>query len=134
MSRHIGSSLDLYLEEEGLLQEATAMAFQRVLAFRLRHLMRERHHALRQFSEWLGMEMPLLEQCLNPESSALDGEVLGDIARRLASRSKAGADETLVALSDLLHRSPATGTAAQGSRGSSQEWELLSGSGTSGFG
>jgi len=103
MNRYIGSSLDLFLAEEGVYQEATTTAFQRVLAFRLRQLMRGRHHALQQLSEWLDMEMSLLELCLNPDRSALDGEVLGDIARRLASRSQAEEDEALVALSKLLN-------------------------------
>lgn len=39
--QHLGSSLDDFLEEEGLLAEAEAVAVKRVLAFQIGQLMQE---------------------------------------------------------------------------------------------
>ena len=41
MSKHIGSAFDDYLEEEGVLAEAEAIAVKRVIAYQLKELMRE---------------------------------------------------------------------------------------------
>jgi hypothetical protein len=41
MSKHIGSSFDDFLEEEGVLAEAEAIAVKRVIAFQLEKLMKE---------------------------------------------------------------------------------------------
>ncbi len=41
MSKHIGSSFDDFLEEEGVLAEAESIAIKRVLAFQLKELMKE---------------------------------------------------------------------------------------------
>jgi len=41
MSKHIGSSFDDYLDEEGLLAEAEAIAVKRVIAFQLEELMKQ---------------------------------------------------------------------------------------------
>ena len=40
MSKYIGSSFDNFLEEEGVLAEAEAIAVKRVLAFQLEELMK----------------------------------------------------------------------------------------------
>jgi hypothetical protein len=41
MSKHIGSKFDNFLDEEGLLAEAEAVAAKRVIAFQLRELMKK---------------------------------------------------------------------------------------------
>ena len=42
-NRHMGSSFDDFLDEEGMLAEAEALAIKRVVAYRLDELMREKH-------------------------------------------------------------------------------------------
>lgn len=39
-SRHVGSSFDDFLQEEGLLEEATAVAIKRVLAWQIAEAMK----------------------------------------------------------------------------------------------
>ena len=41
MSKHIGSKFDNFLDEEGLLAEAEAVAAKHVIAFQLRELMKK---------------------------------------------------------------------------------------------
>ena len=43
MNRHVGSDFDDFLREEGLLEEAEAVAAKRVLAYQISEAMKERH-------------------------------------------------------------------------------------------
>ncbi len=42
-SKHLGSGFDEFLEEEGILEEAEAVAIKRVIAFQIEELMREQN-------------------------------------------------------------------------------------------
>jgi len=62
MSKHIGSSFDDYLDEEGPLAEAGAIAVKRVIAFQLEELMKEQKLNKAQLSKRMKTSRSALER------------------------------------------------------------------------
>lgn len=68
--RHLGSSLDDFLEEEGLLAEAEAVAVKRVLAFQLAELMVEQQVSKAEMARRMNTSRTAVDRLLNPDSEA----------------------------------------------------------------
>ena len=67
---HLGSTLDEFLEEEGLLAEAEAVAVKRVLAFQLARLMKEQQVSKAEMARRMNTSRTAVDRLLNPESEA----------------------------------------------------------------
>jgi predicted XRE-type DNA-binding protein len=65
--RHLGSDFDDFLAEEGLLEEAEAVATKRVLAFQIARAMEERNLSKAAMARRMGTSRSSLERLLDPD-------------------------------------------------------------------
>jgi antitoxin HicB len=77
---HRGSSLESFLEEEGILEEATTGAVKRVIAWQLQQEMRHRNLSKTAMARLMETSRAQLDRVLNPE----DGNVTLDTPKRAA--------------------------------------------------
>ena len=83
---HTGSSLDSFLEEEGILDEVQAVAIKRVLASHLSEAMKAGKITKKAMAERMGTSRSQLDRLLDPEHSAVHLETLARAARALGKR------------------------------------------------
>ncbi len=102
MSRHIGSDFDRFLEEENLRDPSEALAARRVLAFRIRQLMRQQGLDIGQLAERLGLESIMLQNVLAADAEAVDLLFLARVAERLAELPGEEGADALRTLADRL--------------------------------
>jgi DNA-binding Xre family transcriptional regulator len=88
MNKHIGHSLDTFLEQEGVLAEAEAIAVKRVLAYQLERLMTEQNLNKTQLARRMGTSRSALERLLDPENPSVTLLTLERAARALGVRLK----------------------------------------------
>jgi len=69
MNKHLGSSFDDFLEEEGMLAEATAV--KRVIAFQLKELMKEQKPNKTQLAKQMKASRSALERLLDPDNPSV---------------------------------------------------------------
>ena len=80
MNQHTGSNFDDFLEEEGILEEASARAHKRVLALQLADIMKEKNITKTNLSKRLKTSRSQLERILDPENTSITIEVLERVA------------------------------------------------------
>lgn len=68
---HLGSSFDDFLDEEGILEEATAAAVKRVLAWQIEQAMKERHLSKTAMAEMMHTSRSGLDNLLDPENESV---------------------------------------------------------------
>lgn len=85
-NRHLGSSLDDFLEEEGLLAEAEAVAVKRVLAFQLAKLMEAQQVSKAEMARRMNTSRTAVDRLLNPDSEAATLVTLERAAAALGRR------------------------------------------------
>ncbi len=68
--QHLGSSLDDFLEEEGLLAEAEAVAIKRALAFQIERLMVEQQLSKAETARWMNTSRAAVDRLLDPDSES----------------------------------------------------------------
>jgi phage-related protein/DNA-binding Xre family transcriptional regulator len=83
MSKHIGSNFDDFLEEEGVLAEAEAIAVKRVLAFQLEELMKAQKLNKTQLARRMKTSRSALERLLDPDNPSVTLLTLERAARAL---------------------------------------------------
>ena len=83
MSKHIGSNFDDFLEEEGVLAEAEAIAVKRVLAFQLKELMKAQKLNKTQLAKRMKTSRSSLERLLDPDNPSVTLLTLERAARAL---------------------------------------------------
>ncbi|HKK06868.1 MAG TPA: helix-turn-helix transcriptional regulator [Gammaproteobacteria bacterium] len=88
MSRHVGSGLDEFLAEEGVLAEAEAIAVKRVIAFQLAQLMETQNLTKTQLAKRMGTSRSALERLLDPDNASVTLLTLERAARALGKRIK----------------------------------------------
>ena len=66
LSKHIGSKFDDFLDEEGLLAEAEAVAAKRMIAFQLSELMKKQKLTKMQLAKRMKTSRSALERLLDP--------------------------------------------------------------------
>jgi antitoxin HicB len=88
MSKHMGSSLDDFLEEQGLLAEAEAVAVKRVIAFQLKAMMQEQGLSKTEVGRRMKTSRASLERLLDPENASVALLTLEWAARALGMRIK----------------------------------------------
>ncbi len=88
MSKHIGSKLDDFLDEEGLLAEAEAIAVKRVIAFQLCEMMQEQQLSKTELARRMKTSRASLERLLDPENASVTLLTLERAARALGLRIK----------------------------------------------
>ena len=88
MSKYIGSSFDDFLEEEGVLAEAEAIAVKRVLAFQLKELMKAQKLNKTQLAKRMNTSRSALERLLDPDNPSVTLLTLERAARALGKNIK----------------------------------------------
>jgi antitoxin HicB len=85
-NKHIGSDFDDFLEEEGLLAEAEAVAIKRVIAFQVEQMMSEQHLSKTEMSRRMKTSRAALDRLLDPANQAVTLQTLDRAARALGKR------------------------------------------------
>ena len=70
-NKHIGSSFDDYLQEDGILAEAEATAVKRIIAYQIEKEMEERHISKSTFARMMQTSRSSLDRLLDPENSSV---------------------------------------------------------------
>ena len=83
MSKHIGSNFDNFLEGEGVLAEAEAIAVKRVLAYQLNELMKAQKLNKTQLARRMKTSRSALERLLDPDNPSVTLLTLERAARAL---------------------------------------------------
>ncbi|MBK8048451.1 MAG: XRE family transcriptional regulator [Anaerolineales bacterium] len=84
--RHLGSDLDDFLAEEGILVEAKAVAAKRVVAFQIQRLMEEQQLSKAEMARRMKTSRAAVDRLLDPESEAATLITLEKAASALGRR------------------------------------------------
>jgi DNA-binding Xre family transcriptional regulator len=68
--KHLGSSLDDFLAEEGLLADAEAVAWKRVIAFQIGKLMEEQSISKTEMAQRMNTSRAAIDRLLDPENES----------------------------------------------------------------
>ncbi len=83
---YIGSSFDDFLEEEGILAETEATAIKRVVAFRVRQLMKETGVTKTDMAKRMRTSRAALDRLLDPQNKSVTLQTLEKAALALGKR------------------------------------------------
>lgn len=75
-NKHLGSSFDDFLEEQGLRSEVEAVAFKRVLAYKIEQLMKKKHLSKTKMAEKMRTSRSSLNRLLDPENTSVTLQTL----------------------------------------------------------
>ncbi len=84
--KYIGSSLDDFLEEEGILEEAESVAAKRVLAFQIRQLMEQQHLSKSEMARRMRTSRAAVDRILDPDNHAVTLATMEKAAVALGKR------------------------------------------------
>jgi len=84
--QNIGTGFDDFLDDEGLLEEATAVAVKRVIAFQLSEAMSSRGITKTAMAQRMGTSRAALDRLLDPDNSSVTLQTLQSAARALGGR------------------------------------------------
>ena len=86
--RNLGSKFDEFLEEEGLLEEATAAAVKRTIAFQIAKEMSEKGISKSEMARRMETSRAALDRLLDPENESVTLQTLQSAAHALGGRLK----------------------------------------------
>ncbi len=75
-NKHLGSSFDEFLNEEGLYSEVEAVAVKRILAYQIEQLMEKQHLSKRKMAERMHTSRSALDRLLDPENTSVTLQTL----------------------------------------------------------
>jgi predicted XRE-type DNA-binding protein len=87
-NKHVGSSFDDFLDEEGLLAETEAVALKRVLAFQIQKNMEAKKVTKSKMANLMKTSRSSLDRLLDPENSSVTLLTLEKAALTLGKRLK----------------------------------------------
>jgi DNA-binding phage protein len=85
-NRHIGSSLDEFLKEEGIFEEATAQAVKKVLAWQLEKAMTEGGISKAEMARRMGTSRAHLDRFLDPANNKVQLDTIQKAAAAVGRR------------------------------------------------
>jgi len=80
-NKHTGSSLDSWLEEEGIYEEVTSVAIKRVLARQISDAMREQSLSKSAMAQRMATSRSSLDRLLDPHNDAVSLQTLTKAAQ-----------------------------------------------------
>jgi len=86
--KHIGSSLEDFLQEEGRLEEARQVAAKRVLAWQLQQAMESQHLTKVEMAERMQTSRSQLDRLLDPDNDKVQLDTLNRAAAIVGKRLK----------------------------------------------
>lgn len=84
--KNIGSAFDDFLEEEGLLKEATAVAVKRYIAYQLAEKMEEEKLSKAEMARRMQTSRSALDRLLDPDNSSVTLQTLQSAVQALGGR------------------------------------------------
>ncbi len=84
--KNVGSNFDDFLEEEGLLEEATAVAVKRVIAFQLVRKMAENNLTKSEMARRMDTSRYALDRLLDPDNASVTLQTLQNAVQVLGGR------------------------------------------------
>lgn len=84
--KHIGSSFDDFLKEEGIYDEVTVAATKKALAFKLQQLMKELHLSKAALARQMNTSRSALDRLLDPTNTSVSLQSIGKAASALGKR------------------------------------------------
>jgi antitoxin HicB len=85
-NRHLGSDFDDFLEKEGLLADAEAVAIKRVVAFQIAQMMKKQRISKTIMAKRMKTSRSALERLLDPENNSVTLQTLERAARALGKK------------------------------------------------
>lgn len=86
MNPHIGSNLDDFLAEDGLLEEVSAAALKRVIAWQIAQLMKQQKVSKKALAERMHTSRTAVDRALDQHDSGMTLATLASAARALGQR------------------------------------------------
>ena len=86
--RNIGSDFDSFLDEQGLLEETTAIAVKRYIAYRLAEKMNETRLSKSEMARRMDTSRSALDRLLDPNNSSVTLQTLQSAVQALGGRLK----------------------------------------------
>ncbi len=86
MSKHIGTDFDAFLAEEQLLEEVTAAALKRVVAWQISALMKAQHVSKSALAQRMQTSRTVVGRVLDSDDAGLTLATLANAARALGQR------------------------------------------------
>lgn len=86
MNKHIGSSLDDFLEEEGILEEASTVAVKRVLAWQLSQVMQDKNITKSLLAQNMATSRSSVDRLLDPENVSISLATMSKAAHALGKK------------------------------------------------
>lgn len=90
MNKFTGSNFNNFLEEEGILEEASAKAHKRLLALQLADIMKEKSITKSNLAKKLETSRSQLDRILDPENTSITIEVLERVAHAVGKKLQIG--------------------------------------------
>ncbi len=87
-AKNVGTNFDDFLEEEGLLEETTAIAVKRYIAYQLTKKMSEEHLSKSEMARRMETSRSALDRLLDPSNSSVTLQTLQSAAHALGGRLK----------------------------------------------
>ena len=84
--KNVGSNFDDFLEEEGILEEVSAVAVKRIIAFQLTEKMSEKNLTKTELARRMDTSRSALDRLLDPENSSVTLQTLQSAAKALGGR------------------------------------------------
>ena len=86
--KHIGSDFDEFLEDEGLLEDAEAVAAKRVIAFQIAEEMKKAHLTKSELARRMKTSRPAVERLLDPTNRSVTLSTLERAASAVGNKLK----------------------------------------------
>lgn len=87
-NRHVGGSFDGFLQDEGLLAEAEAVALKRIIAYQIKKEMAERHITKSALARMMRTSRSSLDRLLDSQNPAVTLLTLQSVALALGKKLK----------------------------------------------
>jgi DNA-binding Xre family transcriptional regulator len=87
-NKHIGSSFDDFLAEEGLLEGANAVALKRVIAWQIEHARKERGMSKAELAQRMDTSRSALDRLLSQDEPSVTLDTLGRAIQALDAKLK----------------------------------------------
>lgn len=87
-NKHIGSNLDDFLEEDGILAEVEAAAVKRVLAYKVEQMMKKKHITKTSLAKKMHTSRSALDRLLDPDNVSVTLQTLERAALAVGKRLK----------------------------------------------
>lgn len=84
--KNVGSNFDGFLEEEGILEEVSAVAVKRLIAFQLTEKMTEKNLTKSELARRMATSRSALDRLLDPDNSSVTLQTLQSAVKALGGR------------------------------------------------